>query len=108
MSTPTPARTTAKTKRRQHTKEFKQEAVRLARQEGIGFVRASKDLGIHESLLRSWSKAQAREGADAFRGHGKKAALEAENARLARENRTLQMERDILKKAMAFFAKESP
>ena len=54
-------------KRRQHTREFKQEAVRLARQEGIGFVRAAKDLGIHESLLRSWAKALATEGADAFR-----------------------------------------
>jgi transposase len=107
MTIPTPPRT-AKTKRRTHTKEFKQEAVRLARQEDIGFVRAAKDLGIHESLLRLWSKALRTEGGDAFRGHGKKAALEAENARLVRENRTLQMERDILKKAAAFFARENP
>jgi transposase len=107
MTTRTPSRS-SKAKRRKHTKEFKQEAVALARRADIGFARAAKDLGIHESLLRSWAKAQATQGADAFRGHGKKAALEAENARLLRENRTLQMERDILKKAAAFFARESP
>ncbi len=107
MTNSSPPRT-AKTKRRRHTKEFKQEAVLLARRADVGFARAAKDLGIHESLLRSWAKAQATEGADAFRGHGKKAALEAENARLIRENRTLMMERDILKKAAAFFARESP
>lgn len=103
---PTPR--SAKQKRRRHTKEFKQEAVLLARRPDVGFSRAAKDLGVHESLLRAWAKAQATEGADAFRGHGKKAALEAENARLLRENRTLQMERDILKKAAAFFARENP
>ena len=107
MTNPTPARTT-KGKRRKHTKDFKQEAVVLARRDDVGFARAAKDLGIHESLLRSWAKAQATQGADAFRGQGKKAALEAENARLVRENRTLLMERDILKKAAAFFARENP
>ena len=94
-------------KRRTHTKDFKQEAVRLAQRAEVGFARAAKDLGIHESLLRSWATKQTREGSDAFRGHGRKAALEEENRRLQRENRTLQMERDILKKAAAFFAKES-
>ena len=107
MTSPTTPRT-PKGKRRKHTKEFKQEAVLLARQPDMGFARAAKDLGIHESLLRSWAKAQSTEGADAFRGHGKRAALEAENARLVRENRTLLMERDILKKAAAFFARENP
>ena len=107
MTNPPPPRTT-KAKPRMHTKEFKQEAVVLARQADVGFARAAKDLGINESLLRSWAKAQATQGADAFRGQGKKVALEAENARLVRENRTLLMERDILKKAAAFFARESP
>ncbi len=106
MSTTPPPRS-AKAKRRRHTKAFKQEAVRLAQNPEVGFARAAKDLGIHESLLRSWAKAQATEGSDAFRGHGRKAALEAENARLQRENRTLLMERDILKKAAAYFARES-
>ncbi len=107
MTTTPPVRPT-KAKRRKHTKDFKQEAVRLAQSPEVGFARAAKDLGIHESLLRSWAKAKAGEGSDAFRGHGRKAALEAENARLQREVRTLQMERDILKKAAAYFARESP
>jgi transposase len=107
MTKPISPRTT-NAKRRKHTKEFKQEAVQLARRPDVGFARAASDLGVHESLLRSWAKALSTQGADAFRGHGKKAALEAENARLVRENRTLLMERDILKKAAAFFARESP
>ncbi len=107
MTTTPPVRPT-KAKRRKHTKEFKQEAVRLAQRPEVGFARAAKDLGVHESLLRSWAKAKASEGSDAFRGHGRKAALEAENARLQREVRTLQMERDILKKAAAYFARENP
>ena len=95
MTNPPPPRT-PKAKRRKHTKEFKQEAVALARRADVGFARAAKDLGINESLLRSWAKAQATQGADALRGQGKKAALEAENARQVRENRALLMERDIL------------
>jgi len=87
-----------KPKRRKHTKEFKQEAVKLARQPEIGFARAAKDLGINENMLHSWATKLGKEGADAFRGHGRKAALEAENERLRRENRTLIMEREILKK----------
>ena len=94
MSPPSPSRSTA-AKRRKHTKEFKTEAVRLARRAEVGFNRAAKDLGIHESLLRGWAASQAKDGADAFRGHGKKAALEEENARLQREVRTLMMEREI-------------
>ncbi len=76
MSTTPPARS-AKAKRRKHTKEFKVEAVRLAKQADVGFTRAAKDLGINESMLRSWATKQAKEGTDAFRGHGRKAALEA-------------------------------
>jgi len=98
MSPSSPSRSTA-VKRRKHTKEFKTEAVRLARQAEIGFSRAAKDLGIHESLLRAWAASQAKDGAD---------ALEEENARLQREVRTLTMEREILKKAAAFFARENP
>ena len=106
MSTPSTPRS-PKAPRRKHTKDFKEEAVRLANRAEVGFTRAAKDLGVHESLLRGWAKKQSKEGSDAFRGHGRKAALEAEVARLQRENRTLTMERDILKKATAFFAKES-
>ena len=106
MTIAMPARE-AKSKRRKHTKEFKHEAVRLARQPEVGFARAAKDLGINENMLRSWASKLVKEGTDAFRGHGRKAALEAENARLHREIRTLTMEREILKKATEFFAREN-
>lgn len=96
-----------KSKRRKHTKEFKQEAVKLARQPEVGFARAAKDLGINENMLHSWASKLTKEGSDAFRGHGRKAALEAENERLHREIRTLTMEREILKKATEFFAREN-
>lgn len=94
-------------KRRKYSKEFKLEAVRLARQQDVGFAKASKDLGVHESLLRDWAKKLVAEGGDAFRGNGKRTAQEAELAALRRENAILRQERDILKKATAFFAKES-
>jgi transposase len=91
-------------KRRLYPKEFKQSAVRLAAQ--VGTAQAAKDLGIAAAIIRSWRKAEREEGADAFRGQGHRTALEAELERLRRENRTLLLEREILKKATAFFAKE--
>lgn len=91
--------------RRTYTKEFKQEAVRLAGQ--IGNAPASKDLGVDPTTIRSWVRAAASEGADAFRGHGNPTAVEAELARLRREIVILKQEREILKKATEFFAKES-
>lgn len=90
--------------RRQYSKEFKQEALRLAASIGVG--RAAADLGIHESTLHAWKKAARTEGADAFRGHGQLTAAETELARLRRENEILKMEREILKKAAEFWVKE--
>jgi transposase len=91
-------------KRRIYPKEFKQSAVRLADQ--VGAAQAAKDLGVAPAIIRSWRKAEREEGADAFRGQGNRTALEAELERLRRENRTLRLEREILKKATEFFAKE--
>lgn len=105
--TTTPSNGGQPRRRRKHTKEFKIEAVRLARQPEIGFAKAARDLGVNESLLRDWAKKQVDEGADAFRGHGNRTTMEAELERLRRQVRVLEMERDILKKATAFFAKES-
>jgi len=87
-----------KAKRRKHTKDFKHKAIRLAERTDVGFARAVKDLGGHESLLRSWLKARRTEDADSFRGQGKKSALEVENARLLCDNRTLTEDLEILKK----------
>ena len=90
--------------RRQHTKEFKHEALRLAA--SIGVARASADLGINESTLYAWKKSAATEGSDAFRGHGQRTEVEAEMARMRREIEVLKMEREILKKAAEFWVKE--
>jgi transposase len=92
--------------RRQYTKEFKQQAVALARRPDVGFRRAAADLGINEAMLRNWDQRQTREGSDAFRGNGVRTEEAARIAALEREIRTLREERDILKKATEFFVKE--
>jgi len=96
----------AKRKRRSFTKEFKAQAVRVVRQSGKPVGTVARELDLTETALRSWVRQ-----ADVDAGHGASGALtteeRAELTRLRRENRTLQMERDILKKATAFFAKES-
>jgi transposase-like protein len=91
-------------KRRQFTPEQKADAVQLVRKVG-NLAKVARDLDLTETALRSWVKQ-----ADIDEGHGPKGALTSEEReelqRLRRENRTLEMERDFLKKAAAFFAKE--
>jgi transposase len=94
--------------RRTFTREFKVEAVKLVTEQGRSFSEAAANLGIAESLLRKWKKDLDTEGDQVFPGKGNLPALEEELRRLRAENKRLQMERDILKKATAFFAKESP
>ena len=89
--------------RRKFTREYKLEAVRLAEQRG--FKDASESLGVTRSSLYQWQKLLEEEGAEAFRGHGNRTALEEENRQLRLENRRLREEADILKKASAYFAK---
>jgi transposase len=95
-----------KRKRRAFTKEFKAQAVRLVQESGKPVGTVAQDLDLAESVLRHWVR-QAR----IDRGHGPAGALTTDEreefTRLRREVRTLRMERDILKKATAFFAKES-
>lgn len=91
--------------RRTFTPEFRLEAVDLAAQ--IGFSRASKDLGIGDSLLRKWAQKVSDQGRTAFLPVGQRTDTDSELERLRKENRQLKMERDILKKAATFFAKES-
>jgi transposase len=93
--------------RRTFTREFKIEAVKLVTEQGRSFAEAAANLGIAESLLRNWKKNLQDQGDQAFPGKGNLPALEDELRRLRAENKRLQMERDILKKATAFFAKES-
>lgn len=93
-------------KYRKFTKEFKQEAVRLSLESSKTVEQVAEDLGITAKILSRWRADQARQGTDAFRGQGRRAAAEAEVVRLRREVAELQMERDILKKAAAWFAKQ--
>ena len=91
--------------RRTYTLEFKQEAVGLVTQQGLSVAEAARRLGIHPNLLRTWKQSLEKNGPPA---HPRQATpLEVENARLRAENERLRMEREILKKATAFFAKES-
>jgi transposase len=90
--------------RRSFTDDYKAGAVRLVLDEGQTVAVAARDLGLTESSLRNWVE-QAR----ADRTHGKTGLTTAEReelTRLRKENRILQEEREILKKAAAFFAKE--
>ena len=93
--------------RRTYTREFKVEAVRRIAAEGKSLAEIARELGLGESLLRSWKTALASEGEQAFPGKGHLPAVEEELRRLRAENQRLRMEREILKKATAFFARES-
>ena len=101
-----PDQATKKRPRRSFTDEFKAGAVRLVIEEGKTIAQVARDLDLTESSLRNWVE-QAR----ADRGNGTPGALTTEEReelrRLRKENRELRMERDILKKATAFFAKEN-
>jgi transposase-like protein len=95
-----------KRKRRSFTAEYKAEAVRLVEQSGKRIGVIARELGLGETALRRWVE-QAE--VDAGRGApGKLTSSEREElAHLRRENKVLRMEREILKKATAFFARES-
>jgi len=92
--------------RKEYTPEFKREAVALVTEQGYTLVGAARNLGIHRDMLRRWKREVAQDGAVAFPGKGQQTPEQAELSRLRAENRRLQMERDILKKATAFFANE--
>ena len=93
--------------RRKFSREFKLEAVKLVTERGMTVVQAAKDLDVHENVLRKWVRELREEPQEAFPGNGKQKAQDIEIARLRKEVAKLKMERDILKKAAAYFAKES-
>jgi transposase len=94
-----------KFERRTYTQEFKLEAVRLVRS-GIPKARVSRDLGLHLNVLKAWLKQFDQDPDNPFPGKGKMRPEEAELFRLKRELMKVTAERDILKKALAYFAKE--
>jgi transposase len=91
-------------KKRRYTEEFKREAVKLVTDQGYSLAEAARSLGIHTNLIRQWRRKFAQET------QGTEIMSESERdelKRLREENRRLRMERDILKKATAFFASEN-
>ena len=93
--------------RRAYTREYKLAAVKLITEQNYSVAEAARRLGISANLLHLWKKTLHDAGEQAFPGHGQLPPLEEENRRLRAENKRLQRERDILKKATAFFASEA-
>jgi transposase len=93
-------------KRKQYTQEFKDSAVKLITEQGYKLSEASRSLGVNVSVLRRWRIAS--EAGERRSEKGKSSTdLQAELVQLKKENHRLKLEREILKKAAAFFAKES-
>lgn len=92
--------------RRRFTREFKLSAVKLVQEQGYTTCEAAKSLGVDPATIRNWLvKFPATGEAGTATTDG---ALRAEVRRLREENKRLLLEREILKKATAFFAKEQP
>ncbi len=93
--------------RRYHSPEFKREAVALVVEHGYSCTAAGRSLGVSGALIGRWKGELDGHAAEAFPGKGKRTVEQQRIHELESENRRLRMEREILKKATAFFAKES-
>ena len=94
-------------KRKQYSKQFKIDAVKRVTEQGYKVSEAARSLGIHAGILRRWKEQLTAEYRHAFPGNGKMNSEKEELIRLRQENKQLKMEKEILKKAAAFLAKES-
>ena len=92
--------------RRKYSREFKLEAVRLVVEQDRTVRDVAESLGVNRSVLQHWKSQLKAEGALAFPGNGCPSAADEENRRLKKELARVRQERDILKKATAYFAKE--
>ncbi|GEN29762.1 transposase [Halovibrio variabilis] len=95
------------TTKKKYSKEFKLDAISLVLEQGYSRAEAARSLGINANMIGRWIKEQATDDGQAFRGNGNLTSEQAEIRRLREENRRLKMEKDILKKATVFFAKET-
>lgn len=93
--------------RRSFTPEFKREAVKMVEQPGRSLAAVARDLGVERSVLKRWVENFAAGRYEKDKALPLKAAQQQENEQLRRELAKVRMERDILKKALGFFAKES-
>jgi transposase-like protein len=95
------------TKRKKYTKEFKLDAISLVRDQNFNVAEASRNLGVSAQMLGRWIKEEENEGGQAFWGNGKLTPDQEEIRKLKAQVKRLEMEREILKKATVFFAKET-
>jgi len=96
-----------KRKRPNYTKEFKQDAIKLVVEQRYSCPEVARRLGVAASNVSRWVRQYRQDQQDISEGGIPRSELEAEIRRLKKENKRLEMEREILKKAAAFFAKES-
>ena len=94
------------TKKKSYSRQFKIDAVKLVTEQGYKISEAARNLDIHPNVLRHWRNQLKTDSDQAFPGKGHMAPEIEELHRLRKENKRLQMEHEILKKAAAFFAKE--
>ena len=92
--------------RRTFTREFKLAAVKKVVEQGLSYRQVARDLGIRDTYIHAWRKVFQEDGT-LQNQIVQSAGVEAELKRLRDENRQLKIERDILKKATAFFVKEN-
>ena len=95
------------TTRKRYSKEYKLDAISLVLEQGYTQAEAARSLEVNANMLGRWIKEHQAADGQAFRGNGKLAPEQAEIRRLREENRRLKMEKEILKKATVFFAKET-
>ena len=94
-------------KRKVYTAEFKLAAVKMITEQKLAVAEVARRLGVTQNRLHDWKRTFAQKGVDAFPGSGHLTPLEEENRKLRAEVKRLEMERDILKKATAFFATQT-
>ena len=90
--------------RKTYTAEFKLQAVRMVADQHLAVAEVARRLGVTEGRLHDWLKAFRAQGPEAFPGHGRMPPQDEELHRLRAEVQRLKAERDILKKAAAYFA----
>lgn len=93
--------------KKKYSREFKLDAISLVKDQGYTRIEAAKSLGIDRQLIGRWIKEEEMDAGESFRGQGKLTSEQLEIRRLKEENKRLKMEKEILKKAAAFFAQET-
>jgi len=94
-------------RRKKYSKEFKLDAVSLVLDQGYSRAEAARSLGLNSNMLGRWVSEQLTDGGQAFRGNGKLTPEQEEIRKLRSQVKNLKMEKEILKKATVFFAKET-